>query len=159
MAAKVELLEYVCNSFAACVASSRTHPQAECGVFRRAPLGVRALLLGSNSPPQCHLRLIKGKTTLLWSMYRDLRVHGVWLGHYKSRHSPYHLGSVQTETMSGLLVNLTLYFIPGAPSLGPFVLLLICSVPQSKTKLFLSYLLFTKKAVSFLKSNPRLAVV
>ena len=50
--------------------------------------------------------------------------------------------------MRRLLGSFTLRFIPGAPALGPFVLL-IDLAPQSESKPFLFYLLFSEEVVSF----------
>lgn len=66
------------------------------------------------------------------------------------RQGPHHLGSVQANATRELLVGLTPSLVPAAPSLGPFGLR-IYPAPWSKTKLFLSRLLFTKEAVSFSK--------
>lgn len=54
------------------------------------------------------------RKSLLWRMCGALRMHSVWLD------QSHHLGSGQAHTMSGLLVNLTLWFVPEALSLSHF---------------------------------------
>ena len=92
-------------------------PQAPVGCVPGFPSGVRALSLSDDS---VLLVVLQGRfsyrsKSLLWRVCGALRMHSVRLGR-----SPYHLGSGQAHTVSGLLVNPTLWF-PGALSLSHFV--------------------------------------
>lgn len=160
MAHKVELLERLCSTFAACVTSSWNHSQARVGYL--SSLSVWSLNLASLlqlSASQGHLQLITGQYTLLGGgVSRDLRVHSVWQGnglHYKDSLLVSWASCKLAQRMGSWSTSPG--FVPGAPPVGRFVFL-IYPAPQSQTKLFLSSLLLAEEAVSFSKSNPRLAL-
>lgn len=159
MAPKVELLERLCSNFAACVTSSWSHSQARVGCL--SSLSVWSLSLApllQLPASQGHLQLITGQYTLLgWGsgVSRDLRVHSVWQGHYKDSLLVSWAQCKLTQWMGSWSTSPG--FIPGAPPVGRFVFL-IYPAPQAQTKLFLSSLLLAEEAVSFSKSNPRLAL-
>lgn len=112
-----ELLEPLWNNFIACVTSSWDHHRHQLGVFPGFSSGVRALSLSEDS---VLLVVLQGRfswrKSLLWRVCGALRMHSIWLDQ-----SPYHLGSGKAHTVSRLLVNLTLWFVPGALSLSHFV--------------------------------------
>lgn len=82
-----------------------------------------------------------GAKILFWGVSRDLRVHSIWLGHYRD----------------SLLVTLAQCTLTGghphpvfrSGSSSPGSLCPHTQPPQSKTKLFLFYLLFNEEVVCF----------
>lgn len=135
---EVELPEHP-RDFAACVTSSWNSPRPELGVFPGSSLtpepGSSATAL---APPQAISHSLRGKNTLLGSVTRDLRVHGVFLGHTRTVSLSPRLRAANRKWAPGQPHSVS---HPITPAQGSFVLL-IYPAPQAKTELFLFYLFY-----------------
>lgn len=120
--------------------SSWNYPRPELGVFPGSSLtpepGSSATAL---APPQAIFHLLRGKNTLWGSVTRDLRVHGVWLGHTRTVSLSPWLRAANRKWAPGQPHSVS-HSVSITPAQGPFVLIYLAS--QAKTELFLFYLFY-----------------